>query len=77
MIQLKTIEEKDKLDKATVHFILSTDRPMRVEVITTPDGVVVAHVYRGFKIKPEQEPVMTYDSSYTIPEPDEPWEVKG
>lgn len=50
------------------HFVVSFDRPGRIEVslFQTPDGVrpeIIAHVYEGAEVDPEQSPLFVYDGS--------------
>lgn len=45
------------------HFLLSFDRPGRVEVSVSATGKVLAHVYDGAEIDMEQDVLFAYDAN--------------
>jgi hypothetical protein len=64
MIKLEVIDTPNNEDGlCTDHFLLSATEPMRVEVSMSKNGHLIAHVYKGTKVDPEQRPVGAYDSS--------------
>lgn len=50
------------------HFMVSFDRPGRIEVSVTKSGRVIAHVYEGAEVSMEQEPLGAFDG--TMPDKD-------
>ena len=48
------------IDADTDHFIVAADQPMRIEV-SLVSGRIVAHVYKGAEVDPEQDPSFAYD----------------
>ena len=66
MIKLNVFDEKLQ------HFLLSADQPMRVEVSLTTGGKIIAHVYKGHKIKKTQKPCGVFDG--TVGSDD--WKIK-
>ena len=57
------------------HFILQFDRAGRVEV-SVVSGRIIAHVYEGSKVKPDQEPLGMYDGfEVSLGEENDDWEA--
>lgn len=57
MIQLKVISDRKQ------QFTVSGDEPFRVECQTLRNGRCIAHVYRGSRVIPTQEPIGCYDGT--------------
>lgn len=51
------------LDDESQHFCVYFERPGRIEIAPTPDGKIIAHVYRGAKINTDQRPIGMYDGT--------------
>ena len=60
MIKMEVINDENQ------HFILTFDRPGRVEV-SVVDGKVIAHVYDGAVIDESQEPLGGFDATLIGP----------
>lgn len=65
-----TITHKPKIKLDVInddkqHFLVTFERPGRME-LSVHAGTVVAHVYDGTEIDPEQEPLFAFDGFLTI-----------
>lgn len=45
------------------HFCVFFEHPGRIEIALAPGGKIVAHVYRGAKVNPDQQPLGMYDGT--------------
>jgi hypothetical protein len=62
MIKMEVINEDRQ------QFLVAANEPMRVEVLVTEDGKVIAHVYTGAEVDMDQKPIGAFDG--TVPSDD-------